>query len=405
MPQIKIKVAEQMNKEIIFIIKVMHGGGAERVVSLLSRAAVEKECDVSLILTHQSKKDAVLFGVDEKIKVISLPDEVKKKKAFSFFSKAVMLWARLIGKLGFEEKSSVLKYYSRNLDSVKWLKKYFKKHKHSSAVAFLYDSIFLTLLAKNKSNKIIISERGDPEQSSDSKTVAAFMKTEFPKADGTVFQSPDAQKWYLENTPVRGTVIFNPVKPDLPEPYHGERKKRIVNFCRISAQKNLIMLVDAFAEFHKEFPDYELDVIGDPVGNDAEGYIDSVIEHIRYRNCENHIHILPSRQDIHDYIKDYAMFVSSSDFEGMSNSMLEAMSIGLPCVCTDCPAGGARAVIKDGENGLLTPVGDSHELYLAMKRIAGNPGLAKKLSENAVKIREEQSVDKIIKKWMELIAD
>ena len=314
-----------------------------------------------------------------------------------------MFLARLIGKLGYKNKSSILKYYSRNFDSIAWLKKHFKKHKNSSAVAFLYDSIFFTLLSKNKSTKVIISERGDPAQSSDSKTTAAFMKTEFPKAEDIVFQSPDAQKWYLENTPAKGTVIFNPIKPDLPEPYNGEIKKRIVNFCRISAQKNLIMLVDAFAEFHEEFPEYKLDIIGDPVGNDADGYIDSVKEHIKKLNCEDCIHIIPARKDIHDYIKDYSMFVSSSDYEGMSNSMLEAMAMGLPCVCTDCPAGGARAVIKDGENGLLTPVGDSHALYLAMKKIAENPELANKLSQNSVKIREEQSVDKIIKKWMELI--
>ena len=184
------------------------------------------------------------------------------------------------------------------------------------------------------------------------------------------------QKWYLENTPVKGTVIFNPIKPDLPAPYKGERKKRVVNFCRISAQKNLNMLVDAFALLRKDFPEYELDIIGDPVGNDVEGYIDSVKERIKQHNCEDCIHILPSRNDIHDYIKDYAMFVSSSDFEGMSNSMLEAMALGLPCVCTDCPAGGARAVIKDGENGLLTPVGDADALYLAMKKLIENPELA-----------------------------
>lgn len=381
----------------------MHGGGAERVISLLSRAAAEKGNNVSLILTHQSKKKAVLCDIDKRVSVTSVPDEIAKQKPSSVIPKMLMLWARFIGKLGFKEKSSVLKYYSRNYSSVTWMKKYFKKHKSSSAVAFLYDSIFLTLLAKNKSNKVIISERGDPAQSSDSKTVAAFMKTEFPKANGFVFQSPNAQKWYSENTPVRGTVIFNPIKPDLPEPYYGERKKRIVNFCRISAEKNLIMLVDAFTKFHNEFPDYELDIIGDSVGNDAEGYIDSINERIKHHNCEKYIHIMPSRKDIHEHIKDYSMFVSSSDFEGMSNSMLEAMAIGLPCICTDCPAGGARAVIKDGENGLLTPVGDSHALYLAMKKVAENPVLAKKLSENSVKVRKEQSVDKIIKEWMKLI--
>lgn len=394
-----------MKKEIIFIIKLMLGGGAERVVTLLSNAASKKGYKVSLILTHQKKNEAVLHSIDNKINIISLPDETAKRKVAFVAPKLLMLWARLLGKLGFKEKSSVLKYYSRNYSSVVWMKKYFKKHKKASAVVFLYDSIFLTLLAKNKTNRVIISERGDPAQSSDSKTVAAFMKTEFPKADGIVFQSPDAQKWYLENTPAEGTVIFNPIKPDLPEPYCGERQKRIVNFCRISAQKNLMMLVDAFAEFHKDFPEYELDIIGDPVGNDAEGYIDSVNEHIKKCDCENCIHILPSRKDIHEYIKNYSMFVSSSDFEGMSNSMLEAMAMGIPCICTDCPAGGARAVIKDGENGLLTPVGDSHALYIAMKKVAENPGFAAKLSQNSVKIREEQSVDKIIKKWMELIND
>lgn len=392
-------------KEIVFIIKLMLGGGAERVVTLLSGAAAEKEYKVSLILTHQNKKDAVLNGIDNRINVISLPDENSNQKSSTVFSHLIMLLARIVGKLGFDDKASVLKYLSRNHSSVSWLKKFFKKHKNSSAVAFLYDSIFLSLLAKNEKTKLIISERGDPAQSSGSKTVAAFMKKEFIKADNIIFQSPDAQKWYAENTSVSGTVIFNPVKPDLPSPFKGERKKRVINFCRISEQKNLIMLVDAFAEFHKDFPEYELDIIGDPVGNSADGYIDAVKGRIKLWNCESYIHIYPSRSDIHDYIKDYTMFVSSSDFEGMSNSMLEAMAMGLPCVCTDCPAGGARAVIKDGENGLLTPVGDSHALYLAMKKIIENPELANKLSENATKIRYEQSVEKIIKKWMELIND
>lgn len=391
------------SRNTVFLIKTMLGGGAERVISLISRAAVQSGNNVTLILTHQSKSEAVLDNIDGSINVVSLPDELKKQKSSEFSPKIIMLLARLAGKTGFKEKSLMMKYLSRNYSCVQWLKQYFVKYNISTAVAFLYDSIFLTLLAKNKDTKVIISERGDPQQSSGSKTTMTLIKKLFPKADDFVFQSPDVQEWYKQNTPVRGKVIFNPIKPDLPEPYCGERKKRIVNFCRISAQKNLIMLADAFAEFHKDFPDYELDIIGDPVGNNADGYIDSVVEHIRKTGCEDRIHILPAVKDIHSVIKDYAMFVSSSDFEGMSNSMLEAMAMGLPCVCTDCPAGGARAVIKDGENGMLTPVGDSHALYLAMKKVIENPDLAEKLSENAVKIRKEQSAEKITEEWMELI--
>lgn len=395
--------------EIVFLIKVMNGGGAERVVSLLSSAVAKKGFKTTLILTHQSKKDALLNDINHDIKVISLPDETGNSKINRFVSKTVMLFARLVGKLSFilgekaNYKSAVLKYLSRNFKEVTYLKNYFKDHKSSSAVAFLYDSIFLSLLSKGKKNKLIISERGDPRQSVNSKTTMAFLKNEFQKADDFVFQSPDAQKWYEENTSVKGTVIFNPIKADLPESYHGERQKKIVNFCRISAQKNLIMLVDAFEKFNQDFPDYELYIIGDSVGNDAQGYIDLVKERIEKTPCKDKIFLLPSRRDIHNEIRDYKMFVSSSDFEGMSNSMLEAMALGMPVVCTDCPAGGARAVIKDGENGLLVPVGDSEKLYLAMKKIAENEELSQKLSVNAVAVRENQSLEKIIEKWMEII--
>ena len=227
----------------------MSGGGAERVISLLSHAAIENGHSVKLIVTHQHKDEIMLENIDKNISVISLPDEVGECKP----STPIMICARFLGKLGFKEKSSVFKYRARNSNTVTWLKKYFRKHKNSVAVAFIYDSIFLTLLAKHKTTKVVISERGDPAQYIGNKITAAFINNEFQKADNIVFQSPDVQKWYLENTPVRGTVIFNPVKPDLPEPYCGERKKRIVNFCRISPEKNLIMLIDAFSEFQNIF--------------------------------------------------------------------------------------------------------------------------------------------------------
>lgn len=389
--------------ETVFIIKAMLGGGAERVVSLLSRAAAERGHRVTLMITHQSKAEAVLRDIGKSISVVSVPDEAEKIRASGFMPKIIMLAARLLGKLGFKNKSCVLKYLSRNYGAVSVMKSFFRAHKTASAVAFLYDSIFLTLLSKRKSNRTVISERGDPAQSSGSKTVAAFMKTVFPKADAVVFQSPDAKKWYEDNTPVKGTVIFNPVKPDLPEAYSGERQKKIVNFCRISPEKNLPLLIEAFEKLNKTCPTYDLYVYGDPVGTCTQECLDEIAEKISSSPCKSSIHFLPARSDIHSVIRDYAMFVSSSDYEGMSNSMLEAMALGLPCVCTDCPAGGARAVIRNGENGLLTPVGDANALCDAMKKIIESEKLAASLSENGVKIRTELSVDKIIKKWMELL--
>lgn len=390
-----------MKKELIFVISCMSGGGAERVASLLSSNAVNRGYDVTLMITGQTMSEAEISDIDKNIKVISVPDSISSNAKMS--SDGIMLYARAVGKLTKQsDKSRILKYKSRNYDKILFMRSFFKMHKNSAVAAFLYDSIFLSLLSVNKTNRLIISERGDPEQTT-SETTKSFIKSEFKNADCFVFQSYGVEDWYKKNTPVRGTVIFNPVKSDLPEPFEGERKKRVVNFCRISSQKNLTMLVDAFALFHERFPDYELFIYGDAVGNDAEGYIDKVNSEIKKNSLEDSVHIFSARRDVHTLIYDCAMFVSSSDYEGMSNSMLEAMAMGMPCVCTDCPAGGARAVIKNEVNGLLTPVGDAKVLADAMIRIAENPDFAEMLGKNASEIRKTQSVEKITDRWMEII--
>ena len=398
-----------MINNIVFIIKQMSGGGAERVISLLSNSFAERGYDTTLIITHQSLKDADLANIQKNVHTISLEDEVTRES--KKLKRLLMLKTRLVGKIDrtilkkskSDDRFLIKKYEVRNYDKVQWLKKYFSNYSQNTIIAFLNDSIFLSLLSAGKSEKVIISERNDPRQSLSGKTNLAFFKTMYPKTDEMVFQSPDAMQWYRENTSVKGRVIFNPIKPDLPERFIGERKKKIVNFCRISAQKNLHLLVNAFELFTKYYPDYELYIYGDAVGNGAEGYIDSVNKEIDRLNCKDSVHILPAQKSIHSLIRDYAMFVSSSDFEGMSNSMLEAMAIGLPTVCTDCPAGGARAVIKDHENGILVPVNDVDALANAMKEVAGDAEFAERLSVNGTKLRDELAVDKIVDQWMEII--
>ena len=103
-------------------------------------------------------------------------------------------------------------------------------------------------------------------------------------------------------------------------------------------------------------------------------------------------------------ILDAAMFVLSSDFAGMSNSMLEAMALGIPTISTDYPSGGARAVIEDGSNGMLIPVADTQALYAAMKRLVEEPELAANISRNGEKIRERLSVESITDAWLDFIS-
>ena len=124
---------------------------------------------------------------------------------------------------------------------------------------------------------------------------------------------------------------------------------------------------------------------------------------IQEKNLDNTVFLHTAKPDIHTIVRDAAMFVSSSNYEGLSNSMLEAMAIGLPTICTDCPCGGAGMVIRDRENGLLVPVGDTEALCRALSEVAEDPALADKLSKNAVKIRDDLSVQRILEKWENVI--
>ena len=398
-----------MGKQITLLIKQMVGGGAERVISLLSNSFAERGYNTALIITHQSLKDADLANIQKHVHTISLEDEITResKRLKSF----LMLKARFVGKINrtvlrkSDDEYLIKKYEVRNFDKVHWMKKYFEKNARNTIIAFLNDSVFLALLSAQKSDRVIISERSDPSQSASSKTNMAFFKTMYDKADQIVFQSPDVMQWYNNKINVKGRVIFNPLKPDLPKRFIGVRKKRIVNFCRISKEKNLHLLINSFENFSKDFPEYELWIYGDAVGESSQRYIENVEETIKQVACKNKIHILPAQQEIHRLIRDYSMFVSSSDFEGMSNSMLEAMAIGLPTICTDCPAGGARAIIKDHENGILVPVNDVQAMANAMKEVAGDSTLSEKLSVNGVRIREKLTLEKIVKQWMEIIND
>ena len=93
------------------------------------------------------------------------------------------------------------------------------------------------------------------------------------------------------------------------------------------------------------------------------------------------------------------MFIITSDFEGISNSLLEAMAAGLPCVSTDHTPGGARLLIQDHENGLLAPVADCEGLAAAMCEFAENPSLAEKCGNNAKDVVNRFDPQRIIDTW------
>ena len=93
----------------------------------------------------------------------------------------------------------------------------------------------------------------------------------------------------------------------------------------------------------------------------------------------------------------------ASDYEGMPNALLEAMASGLAVISTDCPCGGPRSVIRNGENGILIPVGDEAALAGAMEQLLQDPALGERLGREASKLAQGLSPRKVCRLWQEEI--
>ena len=399
-------------KNILLIMPHMIGGGAERVAALLMNAFARDGCKTEIVLTADRQSDVVRRDLEAATALTLLPEQLPPETKRERFRCGVLLKIyaqvscnlfelfRLPVPAAFAKASLTVQYHRE----IAWLRERLLREPDCTVIAFLQPAIPIAVLAaQGLPNRLIISERCDPNRLMKKRYGRKFIEKYYPRADAAVFQTDFARAVYPKRIADKGVVIPNPLKADLPAPYTGKRRSRIVTFCRISRQKNLRLLIRAFGLFLKTHPGFSLAVYGDAVSEDGKAELADAKALVSDSGLEQAVDFLPFRADVHGEILRDAMYVNSSDFEGLSNAMLEALAVGLPCVCTDCPAGGARAVLRDGENGLLVPMNDPKALCAAMCRIADDPALAEKLSRNGAKLRGDYSAEAIAARWEALL--
>lgn len=349
-------------RKVIFVTNYFGNGGAATVMKS--------------IINHLNKKDYSILLVSflDDVNKYDIPDGV----TYIPLSKTMRLSS-------FEKIRCILN-----------LRKILKKEQDATVVSFEYFINMRTVIARLfLKSKLVISERNDPNRSGNSKKGIRNILYRF--ADVLVCQTNDAKNYFPSDIQKKIIVIPNAIRSDLPEPYAGVRKKKIVTFCRVERQKNLPMMIDAFKIFHERYPEYQLEIYGD--GTEKE----SIIQYTKDSQLDQYVVFYDFKKDLHNSILDYSMFVSTSDFEGISNSMLEAMAIGLPTICTDCPCGGASMAIEDGVNGFLSPVGDSKLFAEKMVYLIGHPDLMEKFTDNYYMVKEKFDSVKIFNEWEKLV--
>lgn len=352
-------------RKLCFVITCLGRAGAERVMSILVNRATLAGYEVSLILTGTNE---VAYDIEKNIAVYKIPEMLKHSKK---------------GVIRAMEKVSALKRIILDINP-------------DLVVSFLtICNIYVSLAIRNTRIPFIVSERNLPDKDCYSKAMRWTRNYCYRFPTGFIFQTAEAQSFFNKKIQERSCVIPNPVKGQLPVADIENAKNKIVAAARLMPQKNYPMMLRAFRLFLNDHPDYTLHIFGDGAEKEA------LLALTQELSISENVIFEGNVPDLHERIRDAKMFVLSSDYEGISNSLLEALAMGLPCVSTDCPCGGSRMLIGEDEAGLLTPVGDEVSFYQAMKRIAEDNELRRTLSENAGRVRDLFSEELIVGRYFD----
>ena len=352
-------------KKIVFMNSSLTDGGSERVMTLIANYFGEHDYDTNMILLRDKKQKD--YKLDKKVKCIEL-------------------------KYGTNNKAKII------VERFKKVRKILKTIKPDYIISFMWDiNIFTLLVNIGLDSKVIISERAHPNMGTQNFIRKFGQKYIYKLANKIVLQTEDVKRFYKKTIQKKCIVIPNPINENLPTKKEGEKRECVICAVgRLTEQKNFSMLINAFYRFHKEYKEYKLIIYGEgPLRNDLERKINEL-------NLEDAIELPGYVDNVNERMINCSMYVSTSNFEGISNSMLEALAMGIPTICTNCPVGGAALAMKDKNNGILIPVGDEEKLVDAMKTIAQNKELAEIYSKEAMKIKKEFSIDKIGKMWTDL---
>ena len=348
------------DKKLLIILGSLGRGGAERVVSIIADYFCDKGWNVTIALLLLNK---VEYQIDQRVKIVDLSSKTNSR------IRRLPGWIIRIRNLVKKEKPDVILSFAARIN------------------------VITQIACHGLKQKIVVSERNDPYCDGRTCLVDIMTRLLYPKAKAVVFQTKRAKSYFKKYNLKNTTIIANPimVKCLARKPTKG----KIVNVGRLEEQKNQKLLIDAFYDTLTKVPYASLYIYG-------EGTLkERLLRRVEKLGISEHVHLMGNVENIHEQIADSEVFVLSSDYEGLSNALLEALMMGLTCISTNCA--GSDEYISDHENGLIVSVGDKDGLAAAMIEMLQDRNQAKILGEEAH--RRSIAFDKeiILKQWYKLI--
>lgn len=360
-------------KILVVIPRLSFGGGAPRVISLLSQEwALNHEVLIAVFY-----RDGLVYPHGGKLVDLSCPPTSGKTGKVINVIKRIKRLRKLIGK---ERPDRIISFTEGGN----------------------FPAIFACVLSGNI-KKLVVSVRGNPNNCL--KLYKWLMRLLYPRVPIVVAVAPGVlnclvgrygvspRKCYFISNPIGlKSVNDNSNKAELPA--NVPKGDYILAAGRLVKSKNFEALLSAFA-IVRNYSHIKLLILGD--GSERK----NIEKKIRYLSLEKDV-IMPGMvTDVFSYMSRAKMFVLSSHHEGWPNVIIEALACGCPVIAFDCPFG-PKDILQHEKTGLLVPAGDIKGLSSEIIRLLNDEGLRLRILNNGKKVVKQWDAKSIAQKWIEL---
>ncbi|QDV69671.1 GalNAc-alpha-(1-_4)-GalNAc-alpha-(1-_3)-diNAcBac-PP-undecaprenol alpha-1,4-N-acetyl-D-galactosaminyltransferase [Rosistilla carotiformis] len=352
-------------------IHSLTGGGAERVMAgLASRLAVQHS--VTLITLDAAALDR--YRCDDAVVRIGL-DQMS-------------------------ESGSIFEAISSNRRRIAAIRAAVAASRPDVVLSFCDKMNILTLAAcKPLAVPVVVSERSQPAHQPIGRFWETLRRWHYPRAAACIVQTAAAGRAVGAWTSAQTTIIpaaIDPPQADRIVDDVDRRDKTLVSVGRLSEEKQIDRLIDAFGRLPESLHDWNLKICGDGPQRAA------LAKQIETLRLNDRVELCGWCDDVGAVLAGAGAFALTSRYEGFPNALLEAMVSGVPSLSVDCDSGPGE-IIDDCETGLIVEQDDPDALTAGLARLLADRDLRQRLSDAGRLVVDRYSWDRFVKAYVDVL--
>lgn len=363
---------------VLIFIHSLHGGGAERVAADLSAYWASAGWSVMLVTQADDRDDAYTLHSDVQRRILNTAGVGGGLRG---------LWA--------------------NVQRIRALRRVLREFQPDIVLGMMTTaSVLAVLAARGLPCKVIATEHTHPPSQTLSGLWLRLRRWTYPRAARVVALTKGTADWLAQHVPgCQLGVIPNPVHWPLTRaepvvaPQNDPQRRRLLAVGRLHRDKGFDLLVQAYATIASQHPQWDLIILGE---GDERASLQAQID---AAGLQGHVSMPGRVGNVGDWYAAADIYVLSSRFEGLSNTLLESLASGLPAVCFDCDTG-PRAVVREGIDGVLVrPNGDTQAMAAALSVLMQDTATRDAMAREAIDVRERFSAQHVLSLWKKLFDD